>query len=187
MKRRTKEFIQHLSHDFEEEDEEAAEKYLDDALPLIGLVVMYFNSVEKYIDSLICTHINERSDSVGLMVINGMSYGAKVELYKRFRDEFHLHVFGGKEPSKYKGLIDGLKEIGQLRNLVVHADWSSTDRDGFTYVKLKYSDKGMLQEYVQFSEESLMKIVEKILKVQHQLGEYEEDMLNPNESAASST
>ena len=39
MKTKLKEFIQHLYHEIE--DEEKAEKYLDNALPFIGLIVMY--------------------------------------------------------------------------------------------------------------------------------------------------
>lgn len=45
LNRKVTEFIQHLGHDIE--DEEAAEQYLDESLPLVGLVVMYFNTLEK--------------------------------------------------------------------------------------------------------------------------------------------
>lgn len=52
MKTKLKEFIQHLSHDVE--DEEKAEKYLENALPSIGLIIMYFNSLESSLDSVLC-------------------------------------------------------------------------------------------------------------------------------------
>lgn len=42
MKQKKKVFIQHLYHEIE--DEEKAEEYLDNSLPLIGLIVMYFNN-----------------------------------------------------------------------------------------------------------------------------------------------
>jgi len=50
MKQKRKVFVQHLYHEIE--DEEKAEKYLDSSLSLIGLVVMYFNGLEKSLDSI---------------------------------------------------------------------------------------------------------------------------------------
>lgn len=76
MKNRTKQFIQHLSHDIEDEDK--AEEYLEESLPLIGLVVMYFNSLEKSLDSFICEIVSDRSDAPGLIVIQKLMYAAKV-------------------------------------------------------------------------------------------------------------
>ena len=130
MKSKTKQFIQHLSHDIEDEDK--AEEYLDDSLPLIGLVVMYFNSLEKSLDSFICETISDRSD------------------------EFHSCF--DSSPADFNDFVRELTEVGKLRNLVVHADWSHTDEEGYTFVRLKTSSNGMLQEYVQFSVESLEKL-----------------------------
>lgn len=38
--------------------------------------------------------------------------------------------------SDYEKLIRDLNEAGRLRNLVVHADWENTDKDGYTSIKL---------------------------------------------------
>jgi hypothetical protein len=167
MKSRTKQFVQHLSHDIEDEDK--AEEYLDESLPLIGLVVMYFNSLEKSLDLLICEIISDRSDIPGLIVIQKLMYAAKVDLFKRFSDEFHSYF---STPADFNDLVCELTELGRLRNLVVHADWSNTDEQGYTYVRLKASSNGMLQEYVQFSIESLEKLVERLIKANNQLSDY---------------
>lgn len=168
MKSRTKQFIQHLSHDIEDEDK--AEEYLDESLPLIGLVVMYFNSLEKSLDSFICEIISDRSDVPGLIVIQKLMYAAKVDLFKRFSEEFNscfdIPAFD------FDGLIVELVEVGKLRNLVVHADWSNTDEDGYTFVRLKTTSNGMLQEYVQFSVESLESLIERLIKANHRLSDY---------------
>ena len=87
MKNKLKQFIQHLTHDIKDEDR--AEEYLDESLPLIGLVVMYFNSLEKSLDSFICEIISDRSDASGLIVIQKLMYAAKVDLFKRFSEDFH--------------------------------------------------------------------------------------------------
>lgn len=50
MKTKIKEFIQHLYHEIE--DEEKAEEYLSNALPSIGLIIVYFNSLESTVDTI---------------------------------------------------------------------------------------------------------------------------------------
>ncbi|AOW11649.1 hypothetical protein LPB72_19305 [Hydrogenophaga crassostreae] len=167
MKSKTKQFIQHLSHDIE--NEEKAEEYLDDSLPLIGLVVMHFNWLEKSVDSFICETISDRSDVLGLIVIQKLMYAAKVDLFKRFYEEFNSCF---STPADFEDLIRELVEVGKLRNLVVHADWSTTDEEGYTYVRLKTSANGMLQEYVQFSVESLSSLIERIIKANHRFSDY---------------
>ena len=168
MKTRTRQFVQHLSHDIE--DEELAESYLDESLPLVGLVVMYFNAVEKSLDSFICEIISDRSDTFGLIVIQKLMYSAKLDLFKRFADDFHL-CFQSK-PESFDVLVQELGEIARLRNLVVHADWSSTDEEGYTFVRLKGSKEGMLQEYVQFSVDSLENLINRIIAANHLFSDY---------------
>lgn len=168
MKQKTKIFEQHLYHEIE--DEEKAEEYLDNSLPLIGLIVMYFNGLEKSLDSIICQIFTDRSDSTGLIVLHKMSYATKVDLFKRFSDDLHLGC--DIKIEGYQTLIADLRESGRLRNLVVHADWENTDDDGYTYVNLKISSNGMKQEYLQFSEDSLKEIIDLIIKTRKELEEY---------------
>ena len=168
MKQKKKIFEQHLYHDIE--DEEKAEEYLDSSLPLIGLIVMYFNGLEKTLDGIICEIFTDRTDSTGLIVLHKMNYSTKVDLFKRFSDD--LHINGDIKIDEYDNLISNLKETGRLRNLVVHADWENTDDDGYTYVNLKISANGMEQEYVQFSEDSLKEIIELIFKTRIHLSDY---------------
>ena len=168
MKTKVRDFIQHLHHEVEDEDE--AERYLDNALPSIGLIVMYFNSLESVLDSVLCENFTDRSDSTGLIVLNKMNYSAKVDLLKRFSDDFQVGL--DRQHEGYEQLINDLNESGRLRNLVVHANWESTDHEGYTYVRLKMSKSGMQQEYIQFTEESLQKIIELVIKTRYNLSEF---------------
>lgn len=170
MKKKNKQFIQHLHHEIELDNEEEVENYLDNSLPMIGHIVMYFNGLEKALDSIICEIFTDRSDSTGLIVLHKMTYSTKVDLFKRFSDDFHSGC--NFEIENYENLIHNLKESGRLRNLVVHADWENTDNDGFTYVNLKISKNGMEQEYIQFAEESLMEIIKLLLKTRSELYKY---------------
>lgn len=131
---------------------------------------MYFNAVEKSLDSFICESISDRTDAPGLIVIQKLMFNAKLDLFKRFSEDFH-QCFEG-EPPKFDELIRELSEIARLRNLVVHADWNSTDEEGYTFVRLKGSKQGMLQEYVQFSVDSLEKLMDRIIAANHLLSDY---------------
>ncbi len=168
MKTKTKQFIQNLSHDVE--DEEKAEAYLDESLPLVGLVVMYFNVLEKSLDASLCEIISDRTEAPGLIVIQKLMYAAKLDLFKRFADDFHLCE--PTKPPKFDQLIAELGEVARLRNLVVHADWSSTDELGYTYVRLKSTKNGLLQEYAQLSVESLDGLIDRIIAANHTLSNY---------------
>jgi hypothetical protein len=168
MKSRTKQFIQHLSHEIEDEDRAA--KYIEESLPLIGLVVMYFNSLEKSLDSFICEIVSDRSDVPGLIVIEKLMYAAKVDLFKRFSEEFNTCV--NAPAPDFNDLVAELLAVAKLRNMAVHADWSSTDEDGYTFVRLRRASGGMVQEYVQFSVESLEELIDRLIKVSHRLSDY---------------
>lgn len=148
MKTKLVDFAQHLYHEIGDEDK--AEEYLENALPCIGLVVMHFNSLESSLDSALCEHFTDRSDSTGLIVLTQMNFSAKVELLKRFCDD--LQVGMNLELRGYNQIINNLKESARLGNLVVHANWESTDEEAYTYVRLKMSKRGMQQKYVQFTE-----------------------------------
>jgi len=132
MKTKTKQFIQNLSHDIE--DEEKAESYLDESLSLVGLVVMYFNTLEKSLDAFLCEIISDRADTFGLIVIQKLMFAAKFDLFKRFADDFHLCE--PTKPPKFDELIAELSEVARLRNLVVHADWSNTDEDANAWPRI---------------------------------------------------
>lgn len=49
MKSKRTQIQQHLYHEIE--DEEKAESYLSDSMPLIGEIIMYFNELESSLDS----------------------------------------------------------------------------------------------------------------------------------------
>ena len=170
MKRKLKIFTQNLGHDIEDED--VADAYREESLPLVGTVVMYFNALEKSLDSLICDIVSDRTEEPGLIVLQGMHFAQKVDLFKRFCESFHRAV---EEPLAYDRLVDGLLEVAKLRNLVVHADWMSTDEEGFTFVRIKVQKDCLQQEYVQLSADSLERVLERILAVNTQLSYYWEE------------
>lgn len=146
--------------------------YVEELLPLIGEVVLFFNSLEADIDSLICEDISDRTDHKGLLVLHNMMFSTKVDLYERCKGE-ELRICGFSIPC-FKELISALRECGSLRNRVVHANWQYTNDEGYTHVRFKMGQDGLEHELVQFSVESLEKVIEKIISAREALEGFEE-------------
>ena len=170
MKSKTKKFNQHLYHEIEDED--LAEEYLAEALPYIGEVIMYFNGLEDDLSSILCEWFTDRTDQMGLVVMGSMAYAAKVDLLKRLCDDFHNSL--GVSTLGYESIVKMLHECARLRNMVAHANWESMNEDAFTFVRLRISKSGLKQEYVQFTKESLIKVVELIMETRNELNEFSE-------------
>lgn len=172
MQPKIKAFVQNLDRTSNHDNEEAWEA-LDESLSMIGLVVMCFNRLEGFVGSCVCEAISDRSDSMGLLVLAGMQYVSKIELMARIYDEAHLTY--GATPLAYRGLVDKLKEAGRLRNVVVHADWASTDGDGYTFHRARLVRGAFQQEYLQLGPAELDAVVEAIEAAAAQLDQYCED------------
>ncbi|MEJ2046198.1 MAG: hypothetical protein P8X74_20300 [Reinekea sp.] len=168
MKSKLVEFSQYLAHEIE--DDEKGFEYVSNILPNIGLIVMFFNTLESDLDSILCENFTDRTDSPGLIVLNKLNYSSKVDLLKRFCDDLQISI--GKSLNGYDQIITNLNECGRLRNLVVHANWDSTDEKGYTFTKIKLSKQGMKQEYIQFTEDSMNKIIDLIIETRTALYEF---------------
>lgn len=132
------------------------QEFLDETAPLIGYLVHSFNTLEEELNSKICSLINERADEPGLLVIYKMNYSAKVDLLDRYL--ISMQSAFGKKISFFNTFVIELKELGRLRNAVIHADWETSDFEGYTFTKHKIGAKGMEQEYIQFTPDSLREI-----------------------------
>ncbi len=168
IKSKIKSFQQHLWHDIEDEDK--ADEFIEEALPFVGEVIMYFNGLEDHLNSVLCECFTDRTDQMGLVVMGSMAYASKVELFKRLCDDFHNAM--ATSTVGYQKIINDLHECARLRNMVAHANWESMNEEGYTFVKLKISRQGLKQEYMQFTKESLIGIVELIMKTRNELYEF---------------
>ena len=154
-------------------DTDDAYEYIEGLIPWIGEIVVAFNGLESSLDSLLCETFSDRSDQKGLLVLHSMMYSTKVDLYKKFTEDF-LRAFSWEIPI-YKTLIPLLKECGDLRNKVVHANWEQTNNDGYTQIKYKLGANGLDHELCQFSADSLEMIFKKIHEARHALSDFEEE------------
>ena len=104
--------------------------YVYDLMPLIGEVVLWFNTLEADIDNILCGFISDRTDRKGLLVVGNMMYATKLDLFERFASDFFCER--DDQPNWFSSLISDLRECGSLRNKVVHANWMHTNEDGYT-------------------------------------------------------
>lgn len=141
--------------------------YVYELMPLIGEVVLWFNTLEADIDNVLCGFISDRTDQKGLLVVGNMMYATKLDLFERFTSDFFRER--GDQPAWLPTLLSDLRECGSLRNKVVHANWMHTNDEGYTQVKIKFSKRGLEHELVQFSKDSLDLIIEKIDATRGQL------------------
>ena len=54
-------------------------------------------------------------------------------------------------PGRRCGLLAALKGAATHRNLVVHADWTNSDVEGYTFTKVQIKNGGMMQEDAQLT------------------------------------
>lgn len=148
-------------------DTDEAYDYVCDILPLIGEVVIWFNTLESDLDHILCNFISDRSDQKGLLVVANMMYATKLDLFERFATEF-LRA-SANETDSFSKLLSDMRECGTLRNKVVHANWMYTNSEGYTQVKIKVGKRGLEHELTQFTAESLQLIIQKVQSTREQL------------------
>ena len=172
MRRRKVPFGQYRGDNVETGDEMAADAQLRQALPLIGEVVLAFSVLEKLLSGHICMSINDRTDEPGLIILSGMQYRQRVELFERLSRAFLSVVGRASIHDLLDPLLVELREVGTLRNSVVHADWSSIDENGFAFVKVGTSESGLHEEHAHLGAESLFALVNRIVGATEQFDAY---------------
>lgn len=148
------------------------EGFFEHISPQIGFVVIDFNLLEERLTSFLCEIISDRSDAKGLILTQGMSYIAKVDLFDRYSS--YIQQIVEKSIETHKKFIDDLKECGRLRNMVVHAEWDTIDKEGYAYVKLRTTRKDILQEFALLDVDSLIDVRNKIIETHNYFDDYEE-------------
>jgi len=151
-------------------DTDNAIENIENLMPLIGNVVVWFNALENDLNHALCDFISDRSVQKGILVVSNMMYSTKLELFEKFASDW-MRAFEN-EPVWFQELISDLKTCSSLRNKVVHANWLETDDEGYTQVRIKVARSGLAEhELTQFTAESLELILEKIKTTRGRLAE----------------
>lgn len=147
-------------------------QFLENISSHIGHVVIEFNLLEERLTALICQLIVNDIDATGIIITQNMNFSSKIDLFNRYA--LYTQEVCAKKIEMHEELIDQLKESARLRNLVVHADWTHSDLEGFTFVKMRIKDGKMDQEFIQLDEDSLINVRNIIIETYNSFDEYEE-------------
>ena len=184
--RRSVRFGQYLGDTIAVEDEEKALDRLDDAMPLIGWVVHAFSALEQSLASHICQVINDRTDEPGVIVLQGMQFRQRVDLFDRLSKSFFSasrEWFDHPTHGLLRPLVDELMAVGKLRNEIVHADWGSIDEEGFASITIRMQPEGLHVSRLRLDAPLLEGVVDRIADLIHQLDDFtqaREDLLTAN-------
>lgn len=149
------------------------DEFLENISSHIGHVVIEFNLLEERLTALICQLITNDIDATGLIITENMNLSAKIDLLNRY--SLYTQEITKKEIEMHEKFIQQLKESARLRNLVVHADWSHSDLEGFTFVKMRIKDGKIDQEFKQLDEDSLILVRNTIIETYNAFDQYEEN------------
>jgi len=110
-----------------DKEDEKKEKYLERLAPHLGYLVIAFNSLESSLDTAIVEFMNGEIPEVGIAVISGMSFSAKVELFGRLYGPLFMSVKDQKWMNDLTVVLQELKEANNKRNDFIHAAWHQYD------------------------------------------------------------
>lgn len=150
--------------------------YINPMLPFIGEVLVWFNDLEADLDEAICGLVSTRAATPGLLIMANTMFQTKLDLFERLASDWFRS--NGTEPSFFKNLISELRTCAILRNKVVHANWLYTNSEGYTEVKIKARNDGIIEhEMTKFTTENLNEIIERIDNSRNLLSELVTDHL----------
>lgn len=172
-----KKYIPIVQYSFETKNLEGPnEIFLEETAPLIGYIVHNFNTLEQLLNEAICEILFDDYDGIGLQVIYKRTYAEKVDLFKRLMIE--QQNASEKKIPVFENLICNLIKAGELRNLVIHADWETAHDNKYTLCRLIINTKGIHHEYIQFDSESLNNILSFINDTCNLFDQFEEEKQN---------
>lgn len=160
------------------EDEDEFLKYLDDVVPYIGWIVIYFNSLEDHISDFIREAIlrdpfhDERLD----VFLSEMMFAAKCKAL--------LNLYGqlieSKELSYSHQDLNELEfmliECSKRRNEYAHADWIGVKKERLVKVKSKSKKTGTIHKYKKIEISELKIDVEYINQARHFLCDFNDNI-----------
>jgi hypothetical protein len=132
--------------------EEELDRYLKEIVPVIGWIVVYFNSLEDHVSDFIREAIlrdpsqDERLD----VFLSEMMFAGKCRAL--------IHLYGqmieGRAVklthSDLNGLEAMLLECSSRRNEYAHADWIGVRTEGYVRVKAQSKKTGVFHRYKKF-------------------------------------
>ena len=150
-------------------------QFLKEIAPRIGELVIVFNSLEESINAELVEMINQNDETIGHVVISGMSFSAKVDLFGQLYRCMFVALGTNDLVSRLDALIVDLKDAARKRNEAVHGAWLDYDvkslsvktktkvrKDGVKHIqrRVALTDIEADQAFIESVEERLEQFIE---------------------------
>lgn len=169
-------FARNDDYELEYVSEEELDRYLEEIVPGIGWVIVYFNSLEDHVSDFIRQAIlrdflqDDRLD----VFLSEMMFAGKCRAL--------IHLYGQMIESKavsythehLNALETMLLECSSRRNEYAHADWIGVREEGYVRVKAQSKKTGVFHRYKKFDLECIKEDAEFISSARFKLFEFNE-------------
>ena len=166
-----------INHLFDSEiDDDNIEERLNEYLPLIGELVITFNSLEELVDYLLVERISEHDKEMGFIIISGKNFSTKVDLLKNV----YNRIINGCSLKKTKQKIDALfidiKNAGVERNGIIHGSWLELSNESYVKIKTIVKKDGVKHKYKKIKPEKIKKSIYSFNQIVEDLETFDEEI-----------
>ena len=156
-----------LTTENEDADFDGQDKYLRKIAYWVGHFIFEFNALEDTITRVAAEHIDGHLDKneYAYIFLTGLTFNQKVELLERYYN-FHLGMYGNEHldmKAEADEIINQLKAIGKTRNIIVHANYISLDKDGNIRDKTKFAGSEIEEYWVSITRDLLVENINFII------------------------
>lgn len=137
-----------------------------EVMQLIGEIIFYFNEMESDLDQTIAEVINNRSHQPGYTITAevGSVFTKKVLIFKSLCGPM-VEIFENDElKTEFEALLTLLFKLKDVRNDVVHANWSAASEEYVVRLRHKTDERGPYALVRAMPPEYLSEIIGNLLK-----------------------
>jgi len=159
-------------------DEKEQNLYLRHIAYWVGYFVFEFNDLENTITNLAAEHIDGRleKNDYAYIFLTGMLFNEKVELLERFY-RFWLNMSESESlRSKTDEIIANIKAAGKARNMIVHANYYTLDKNGNIKEKVKFAGSDIEEHWVAINRDFLVENINHVMELTEMIQELDEEI-----------
>lgn len=156
--------------------DEELEDYLEEVAPLIGWVVVYFNSLEDHVGDFIRQMVlrdpyqDERLD----VFLSDMMFAAKSRALLHLYGQVIVDCSVSITLAELNELEKVLTECANRRNDYAHADWIGVRKEGYVRVKSQSKKTGIFHRYKRIDVTKLQEDVAYIREARYTLNAFDD-------------
>lgn len=148
-------------------DLEESAKHKKSYSPLIGSFIFWFSYLEHCLNIELAENLNNRSHSIGYMVVEKLRMDEKIRLFYDIFAEAAVLMGFKKKKTELDIIRNSLSGLNTFRNQIVHANWVSINKNKEVRVKIILNkDNGYVEfKRIKITEKEISRRIEEIEKI----------------------